>query len=64
MNRTVLLYSDKDDNARSRLFMTDWNNDGHNDILLGGRDGKVILYVSAAKPSYSPVVIAARHGIN
>jgi len=53
-------YPDQDNNARSRLFVSDWNNDGLNDLLTGGRDGRVLLYLSAPGPSYSPVVIANR----
>lgn len=57
---SVIRYPDRDNNARSRLFITDWNNDGRTDLLLGGRDGRIILYESARGPSYSPVVIAVR----
>lgn len=56
----VIQYSAKDYYARSRVFITDWNNDGYNDLLLGGQDGRVILYESAPAPSYSPVAIAHR----
>lgn len=56
----VIQYPAHNHNARSRLFITDWNNDGHNDLLLGGQEGRVILYESAPEPSYSPVVFAAR----
>lgn len=31
---------------RSRLSVTDWNNDGSRDLLIGGVDGKVQLYLS------------------
>lgn len=31
---------------RSRLYVSDWNNDGHNDILLGGFDGRVVLFLA------------------
>jgi hypothetical protein len=31
---------------RSRLYVTDWNEDGLDDILLGGADGRVQLYTS------------------
>lgn len=54
-NGDVLRYPDQDNSARSRLFVTDWNNDGHSDILLGGRDGRIILYIADAKPSFSPL---------
>lgn len=59
-NGNVIRYPDKDNNARSRLFITDWNNDGHTDLLLGGKDGRVVLYEAALEPSYSPVVLANR----
>lgn len=35
---------------RSRLDITDWNNDGYNDILVGGSDGRVMLFVAAPAP--------------
>ena len=31
---------------RSRLYITDWDNDGNNDILVGGLEGKVMLFLS------------------
>jgi hypothetical protein len=34
------------DAPRSRLHVADWNNDGVNDILLGGNDGRVLLYLA------------------
>ncbi len=55
-----LRYPDPSGNPRSRVFVTDWNNDGRDDILLGGRDGRVILYLAATKPSPSPIVLAKR----
>ncbi|MBI5664407.1 MAG: VCBS repeat-containing protein [Nitrospirae bacterium] len=55
----VIRYPDQGKDARSRLFMADWNNDGRADLLLGGRDGRIILYESAQGRSYSPAVIAA-----
>jgi WD40 repeat protein len=56
----VIYYPDKDHTARSRLFITDWNNDGHIDLLLGGKDGRIILFESAQGPSYSPAFLAVR----
>lgn len=41
-----LRYPDEGGAPRSRLFVTDWNNDGLPDILVGGKDGKVMLYVA------------------
>ena len=31
---------------RSRPYITDWDNDGNNDILVGGQEGKVMLFLS------------------
>jgi hypothetical protein len=31
---------------RSRLYITDWNNDSENDILVGGSDGRVMLFLT------------------
>jgi len=36
---------DLDGSARSRPFSCDWNLDGHTDLLVGGADGKVRLYM-------------------
>lgn len=30
---------------RSRLYVSDWNNDGYNDLLVGGSDGRVMLFM-------------------
>jgi uncharacterized protein (DUF2141 family) len=38
---------------RSRLSVTDWNNDGSSDLLIGGADGKIQLYLSASQPHRS-----------
>lgn len=35
---------------RSRLAVADWNNDGYDDILLGGSDGRVMLFTAAPEP--------------
>ncbi|MBI5057875.1 MAG: VCBS repeat-containing protein [Nitrospirae bacterium] len=59
-NGDFLRYPDPDGDPRSRLYVTDWNNDGLDDIVLGGKDGKVMLYLAAQKPSYSPAVFAKR----
>ena len=34
------------DAPRSRPYITDWNNDGNNDIMIGGKDGRVMLFQS------------------
>jgi hypothetical protein len=31
---------------RSRPYITDWDNDGYYDILVGGKEGKVMLFLS------------------
>jgi len=33
-------------NPRSRLFVTDWNNDGYADMIVGRADGKLELYTT------------------
>lgn len=55
-----LRYPDPSGNPRSRVFVTDWNNDGLYDIVLGGRDGRVMLYLADKAPPYSPVVFVKR----
>lgn len=40
--------------ARSRLFVTDWDNDGHADMVLGGSDGKIVLFRSEQNTWFSP----------
>ena len=52
-NADFLRYPDPYGSARSRLMVLDWNNDGLDDILLGGRDGRIILYRASSKPLYS-----------
>lgn len=47
-----LFYSNKGEGHRTRLDVTDWNNNGFYDILAGGTDGKVILYAGAREPLY------------
>ena len=41
-----LQYPDEGSSPRSRLFVSDWNNDGAHDIVVGGKDGRVMLYAS------------------
>ncbi len=38
---------------RSRLYIADWNNDGQNDVLVGGVDGKVMLFRAASGSTYT-----------
>jgi len=39
---------------RSRLFVTDWNNDGIDDLLLGGADGRVMLFPASPEITVTP----------
>jgi hypothetical protein len=55
-NGDFLRYPDPTGNPRSRLFVTDWNDDGLDDILLSGRDGKVMLFLATSDKLYSPLV--------
>ncbi len=38
---------------RSRLDIADWNNDGLDDIIVGGADGRVMLFIGSQDPSVS-----------
>jgi hypothetical protein len=38
---------------RSRLDITDWNNDGLDDIIVGGADGRVMLFIASQDTSVS-----------
>lgn len=44
---------------RSRLYITDWNNDGRPDILSGGSDGKVMLFAAVAPEPLSTTLFIA-----
>ncbi len=59
-NGDFLRYPDPTGNPRSRLFVTDWNDDGLDDILLSGKDGRVMLFLAAPGPSHSPLVFAKK----
>ena len=50
-NGNVLRYPGK--SPRSRLYITDWNNDELDDVLIGGADGKVMLFLSSIDSSSS-----------
>jgi hypothetical protein len=45
-NNLPLRFPDEDGSPRSRFSITDWNNDGMYDLLIGGKDGRVILYAA------------------
>lgn len=47
-----LIYSGKAGGHRTRLDVTDWDNDGFYDILAGGTDGRIILYAGSPAPLY------------
>jgi len=38
---------------RSRIDITDWNNDGLDDIIVGGEDGRVMLFIASQDTSVS-----------
>jgi len=59
-NGDALRYPDPTGAPRSRIYVTDWNNDGLFDVLLGGIDGRIMLYLADEKPSYSPSVFIKR----
>jgi hypothetical protein len=56
-NGEPLKYPDKAGIPRSRLFVSDWNNDGHDDMLVGGMDGKILLYLADPGHSDSPTIL-------
>lgn len=59
-NGDFIRYPDPTGRSRSRLFITDWNNDGLDDILLSGRDGKILLYLATSEGYRSPWVLAKK----
>jgi hypothetical protein len=59
-NGDFIRYPDPTGSARSRLFVTDWNDDGLDDLLLSGRDGKVLLFLASSEASHSPQVLAKK----
>jgi hypothetical protein len=46
-------FGDRTSASRSRVFVTDWNNDGLDDILLGGWNGKVLLFTASPESTRS-----------
>lgn len=54
-NGDAMRYPDIKGEPRSRLFVTDWNRDGLDDMLLSGKDGRVMLFLATQERSYSPV---------
>lgn len=42
---------------RSRFDIVDWNNDGYTDILVGGQDGRVMLFTAVPEPVSSVLFI-------
>ena len=57
-NGKLLRFPDASGAPRSRLFVTDWNNDGMADMLVGGGEGKVMLYLARHTTAKSPRVFA------
>ena len=54
-----LLKFDEGGNAgpRSRLFPTDWNEDGLTDLIVGGENGTLELYIAAPEPVSSTLFL-------
>lgn len=52
-NGDLLKYPGTTASPRSRLSIADWNNDGFDDILAGGSDGRTVLYLTDPEPSLS-----------
>lgn len=48
------------ESPRSRLDVTDWNNDGIDDIIVGGGDGKVMLFLASQDTSISLTTLMNR----
>jgi len=59
-NGEFIRYPDPTGSSRSRLFVTDWNDDGLDDIVLSGRDGRILLYLATSEASHSPRVLVKR----
>ena len=51
-----LLYSGKGRGHRVRLTVTDWNNDGLQDILTGGTDGRVMIFAGSPEPLFMGII--------
>lgn len=49
--------------SRSRLYITDWNNDGRPDILSGGSDGRVMLFAAVAPEPVSATLFLVGGGV-
>lgn len=52
-NGEILRYPHPKGYSHSRLSVADWNNDGHEDIVVGGSDGRVFLYLASPDRSSS-----------
>lgn len=46
-----------DSAPRSRLDVADWNGDGYADLLVGGADGRVMLFTAAPEPMSTTLFI-------
>lgn len=52
-NGNALRYPSSSGGPRSRLYISDWDNDGSDDILVGGVDGKVMVFLASSAASSS-----------
>jgi len=48
---------------RSRLDVADWNNDGYADLLVGGSDGRVMLFTAVAPEPMSTTLFIVGSGV-
>jgi len=49
----LLRYPSPQGFPRSRVYVSDWNNDGYDDLLVGGADGKIMLFPASPGSSGS-----------
>jgi len=52
-NGDVLRYPSQQGFPRSRVYVSDWNDDGFYDLLVGGADGKIMLYMASPESTGS-----------
>jgi hypothetical protein len=48
---------------RSRFFVTDWNEDGLDDMIVGGQSGKLELYLSVVPEPLSSILFVIGGGL-
>ncbi|RJQ48982.1 MAG: PEP-CTERM sorting domain-containing protein [Nitrospiraceae bacterium] len=53
LDSTPLRYLDSEygNTPRSRLDVTDWNDDGYADLIVGGGNGKLMVFTAAPEPA-------------